>query len=412
MTAKPLAEETDAPRCTQPAKPLAEETDAPQCTQPAKPLAEETDAPQCTQPAKPPAARIDAPQETPAMRLPNPAIALLAGLLAAGGIIAAQDAALAQEVDRRRPSQTDTNRRTPAPAPPRQYPRVEYEADLRGFVFMGGLTNKGGRPANPYGEHPGWRIGDPGVIYDHLNLGLERTILRQPVGPGTIGWVLFSSWHPLSDAQRLDFAAGVRQWLGEDHRRRVGVFFGRDATNAFVRRDVGIPEGPLIPLDPTDPQALLWWRQNTDPLLAIGVTEFWLDRGSCNDRPESRSGIIQLARRVRVLQGAKVGVEAIPYAVGPDGRPDWRLGPDWDFLTKVPGMGRWRFLYNIWISRGLRDLLVVPAELRGSIEVHAFLTTHDDPPPTQADADWLEEAGWTISWLNSIQDLDDGPISE
>ena len=297
-------------------------------------------------------------------------------------------------------------------APPPQYPRVEYDADLRGFVFMGGLTNKRRTPTNPYGEHPGWAIGDPGVIYDHLNLGMERTILRQPVGPGRIGWVLFSSWHPLSHAQRLDFANGVRQWLGENHTRRVGVFFGRDCTNPFIRRDIGIPEGPLLPPSPTDEQALLWWRQNTDPLRAIGVTEFWLDRGSANDRVETRGAIIQLARRMRLLQGIKVGIEAIPQRFGDDGKIDRSLGPDWNYMTKVPAMGRWRNLWHSWIKHGYRDTLIVPDELRGRIEVHCFLTNADNPPPTTGDRDWLIEAGWTISWLNGIQELEDGPITE
>ena len=299
-----------------------------------------------------------------------------------------------------------------APPRPPQYPRVEYDADLRGFVFMGGLTNKRRTIDNPYGEHSGWQIGEPGVVYNHLDLGMDRTILRQPVGPGRIGWVLFTSWHPLSDAQRLDFANGVRDWLGEDHKRRVGVFFGRDATNPFIRRDVGIPEGPLLRLDPTDAQALLWWRQNTDPLRAIGVSEFWLDRGSAHDDPETQRAIVQLARRMRLLQGIKIGVEAVPMKRGPDGTPDRSLGPDWNYMTKVPAMGRWRYFWHAWIKHGHRDTLVIPQELRGKIEVHVFFSPNDTPAPTTGDLEWFQDAGYVISWLNGVADLVDGPISE
>ena len=298
-----------------------------------------------------------------------------------------------------------------APTPPRVYPRVEYEADLRGFVFMGGLTNKARTVDNPYGEHPGWQIGEPGVIYDHLDLGLDRTILRQPVGPGRIGWVLFSSWHPLSDLQRIDFAAGVRQWKGEKHSRRVGVFFGRDATDPFVRRDVGTAEGPLLRLDPTDSQALLWWRQNTEPLIAIGVDEFWLDRGSAHDNPETQRAIVQLARRVRLLQGVKIGVEAVPQRRNKEGLVDRSLGPDWDYLTKVPAMGRWRYFWHAWIKHGYRDTLIIPAELRGKIEVHVFFHPNDNPRPTTGDLEWFHEAGYVFSWMNGIAELDAGPPS-
>lgn len=299
----------------------------------------------------------------------------------------------------------------PRVSTPRQFPRVEYDSDLRPFVFMGGLTNKGGRPENPYGEHAGWRIGDPGVIYDHLDLGLDRTILRQPVGPGTIGWVVFSSWHPLSDAQRLDFANGVRTWKGEKHSRKVGVFFGRDATDPFIRRDVGIAEGPLLRLDPRDPQALLWWLQNVEPLMAIGVDEIWLDRGSANDSQDTRTAIVQLARRMRLLTGLKVGVEAIPQTFGKDGEPDRSLGPDWNYMTKVPAMGRWRNLWHSWIKHGFRDTLIVPTELRGEIEVHCFITEGDDPPPTQDDIAWLADNGWIISFLNRMWIPEPGPLT-
>lgn len=295
--------------------------------------------------------------------------------------------------------------------PPRIFPRVEYNADLRGFVFMGGLTNKTRTEANPYGEHSGWQIGDPGTIYNHLDLGMQRTILRQPVGPGTPGWVLFSAWHPLSDEQKEDFADGVRQWMGEDHRRRVGVFFGRDCTNAMVRRDVDISEGPLLSPDPRDTQAFTWWNQNVLPLIHIGVSEFWLDRGSANDNVQTRIDIIQLARIMRLLYGVKIGVEAIPQSFDDNGELDRSLGPAWDYLTKVPGMGRWRQLWHSWIKHGYRDTLVVPSELRGNIEVHCFFHNSDDPPPTTGDRDWLEAAGWTISWLNSIQELEVGPIT-
>lgn len=296
----------------------------------------------------------------------------------------------------------------PAPAP-RCFPTVEYEADLRGFVFNGGLTNKSGRL---YGEHPDWARGVPGTVYNHLDNGLYRTILRQPVGPGTPGWVLFTSWEPLTDAQKDDFRKGVGGWLGEDYRRRVGVFFGRDCTNPFVRRDVGVAEGPLLPPQPNDPTALLWWRQNTDPLRAIGVSEFWLDRGSASDRADTRVAIVHLARRMRLLQGIKIGVEAIPMKLNVLGNPDRALGPDWDYLTKVPAMGRWRYLWHAWIKHGYRHTLVVPPELFGKIEVHVFLTLADDPPPTTGDRDWLEAAGWTISWLNKVVELPEGPITE
>ncbi len=293
-----------------------------------------------------------------------------------------------------------------------QYPRVEYDADLRPFVFTGGLTNKPRSATNPYGEHAGWQIGDPGVIYDHLNQGLERTILRQPVGPGRIGWVLFSAWHPLTDLQRIDFANGIRRWKGEHHSRRVGIFFGRDATDPFIRRDKGRPEGPLLILNPRDPKALLWWRHNTDPLVAIGVDEFWLDRGSANDSVETRRAIVQLARRVRSLQGVKIGVEAIPFTMGKDGEPDRSLGPDWSYLTKVPGMGRWRQLWHSWIKHGHWEMLRVPAELHGEIEVHVFLHGSDDPPPTTGDVARLAEYGWVISWLSGVYDPVDGPVTE
>ena len=310
------------------------------------------------------------------------------------------------------PAQRNTDDRAPRQLPP-QYPRVEYNADLRPFVFTGGLTNKTRTATNPYGEHPGWAIGDPGVIYDHLNLGLQRTILRQPVGPGRIGWVLFSAWHPLTNPQRLDFTTGVRDWLGEDHNRKVGVFFGRDCTNPFIRRDIGIPEGPLVPPDPTDEKALLWWMQNTNPLRAIGVSEFWLDRGSANEIPTTRLAIIKLARRMRLLQGIKVGIEAIPQTMGDDGSPDRSLGPDWNYLTKVPGMGRWRQLWHTWIKHGHRDTLIVPAELRGQIEVHCFFHANDTPPPTTGDLEWLSNNGWIVSWLSTAnQELIDGPPSE
>ncbi len=296
--------------------------------------------------------------------------------------------------------------------PQRIFPRVEYDTDLRGFVFMGGLTNKTHTESNPYGEHPGWQIGDPGTVYSHLDLGMDRTILRQPVGPGTIGWVLFSAWHPLSDEQKLDFRRGVGQWTLEDHNRRVGVFFGRDCTNAMVRRDVGIPEGPLLSPNPRDPLAFTWWNQNILPLINIGVSEFWLDRGSANDSPQTRLDIIQLARMMRYLYGVKVGIEAIPQSFDEEGELDRSAGPAWDYLTKVPGMGRWRQLWHSWIKHGYRDALVVPEALRGKLEVHCFLHNSDDPPPTTGDRDWLEAAGWTISWLNSIQELVDGPITE
>ena len=278
---------------------------------------------------------------------------------------------------------------------------------------MGGLTNKKRTAGNPYGEHAGWKVGDPGTIYSHLDLGMERTILRQPVGPGTTGWVLFSSWHPLSLEQKLDFEQGVNKWLGESYGRRVGVFFGRDCTNAMIRRDVGILEGPLLPPDPMNPLAMLWWRQNTDPLRNIGVSEFWLDRGSANDNASTRLAIIQLARRMRLLQGVKVGVEAIPQTFNENGVIDRSLGPDWSYMTKVPAMGRWRNLWHSWIKHGYRDTLVVPDQLKGKIEVHCFLhATADDPPPTTGDRDWLAENGWVISWLNSVQELVDGPITD
>lgn len=292
------------------------------------------------------------------------------------------------------------------------YPRIEYVADLRGFVFTGGLTNKTRTEANPYGEHAGWQIGDPGTIYNHLDLGMSRTILRQPVGPGTIGWVLFSSWHPLSSEQMLDFINGVNKWKKEDHERRVGVFFGRDCTNAMVRRDVGISEGPLLSPNPREVTAWRWWNQNTEPLRQLGVDEFWLDRGSANDSIQTRYDIIQLARMERLLHGVKVGIEAIPQSFNNKGELDRSLGPDWTYMTKVPAMGRWRQLWHTWIKHGYRDTMVVPKELRGNIEVHCFLHNSDVPPPTTGDRDWLEAAGWTVSWLNSIQELVDGPITE
>lgn len=286
------------------------------------------------------------------------------------------------------------------------FPRVEYVADLRGFVFTGGLTNKTRTESNPYGEHSGWAIGDPGTIYNHLDLGMDRTILRQPVGPGTTGWVLFSSWHPLSNEQKEDFTNGVNAWKKEKAQRRVGVFFGRDCTDALVRRDINIPEGPLLSPNPRDTQSWLWWCQNTEPLRYIGVDEFWLDRGSANDNAQTRLDIIQLARMMRYLYGVKIGIEAIPMQ---DERSD---GPDWDYMTKVPAMGRWRNLWHTWIKHGYRNTLVVPRSLRGKIEVHCFLHNSDIPPPTTGDRNWLEAAGWTISWLNSIQELQDGPITE
>ena len=308
-------------------------------------------------------------------------------------------------------SKNTVKRRVPGVSIPRQYPRVEYDADLRPFVFMGGLTNKTRTPSNPYGEHLGWMLGDQGVIYDHLDLGLDRTILRQPVGPGTIGWVLFSSWHPLSAEQKLDFANGVRDWKGEKHSRKVGIFFGRDATDPFIRRDVGISEGPLLRLDPRDPQALQWWFQNIQPLMDIGIDEAWLDRGSANDSPETRKAIVQLARRMRLLLGFKIGVEAIPQTYGEDGEPDRSLGPDWSYMTKVPAMGRWRNLWHSWIKHGYRDTLAVPAELRGKIEVHCFITAADNPPPTQTDVEWLAERGWIISYLNRLWEPESGPLT-
>ncbi len=303
---------------------------------------------------------------------------------------------------------------TVARQPVKQYPRVEYDADLRPFMFTGGLTNKTRSATNPYGEHAGWQIGDPGVIYDHLNQGTDRVILRQPVGPGRIGWVLFSSWHPLNDAQKLDFRNGVKQWKGEKHSRRVGVFFGRDATDPFIRRDVGIGEGPLVPLDPRDERALRWWMQNTQPLIDIGCDEFWLDRGSANDNVQTRKDIVQLARRVRLLQGIKVGVEAIPFQFGKNGEIDRSLGPDWDYLTKVPGMGRWRQLWHSWIKHGHWETLRIPDELRGpkGIECHVFIHASDDPPPTTGDVARLVEYGWVISWLNVIHDPVDGPVTK
>ncbi len=307
------------------------------------------------------------------------------------------------------PDRTRAQRREPAPPP--QYPRVEYDADLRPFMFTGGLTNKAGRL---YGEHPGWAIGDPGVIYDHLNAGLDRTILRQPVGPGRIGWVLFSSWHPLNDAQKLDFRNGVLQWKGEQYGRRVGVFFGRDATDPFIRRDAGISEGPLLPLDPRDERAMRWWMQNTQPLIDIGCDEFWLDRGSANDNVTTRRAIVQMARRVRVLQGVKIGIEAIPFQLGKGGEILCSLGPDWDYITKVPAMGRWRQLWHSWIKHGYWSSLRIPGELRGpeGIECHVFITASDDPPPTTGDIAQLQAYGWIISYLNVIHDPVDGPVTE
>jgi len=277
---------------------------------------------------------------------------------------------------------------------------------------MGGLTNKTRTEDNPYGEHPGWMIGDPGTVYNHLDLGMERTILRQPVSPGTMGWVLFSSWHPLTEAQRADMTNGVNQWLKEDYRRKVGLFFGRDCTNAMVRRDVGISEGPLLSPNPRDTTAFTWWNQNVLPYINIGVSEFWLDRGSANDRPQTRLDIIQMARMMRLFYGVKVGIEAIPQSFNERGVLDRSIGPDWDYITKVPAMGRWRQLWHTWIKHGYRNSLVVPKAIRGKIEVHCFLHNSDDPPPTTGDRDWLEAAGWSISWLNSIQELQDGPITD
>ena len=287
------------------------------------------------------------------------------------------------------------------------YPRVEYDTDKRPFVFTGGLTNKRRTKANIYGEHPGWAIGDPGTIYNHLNQGLDRTILRQPVGPGTPGWVLFSSWHPLSKDQKEDFTHGVNSWKKEKVLRKVGVFFGRDCTDAFVRRDIGTSEGPRISPNPRDSQAWMWWNQNTAPLRAIGVDEFWLDRGSANNDAETRFHIIQLARMERALHGVKVGIEAIPMQ---EARSD---GPDWDYLTKLPGMGRWRQLWHTWIKHGYRESLIVPDSLREKMEVHCFFHVNDNPQPTTGDVEWLEENGWIISWLSTAdQELIDGPISE
>ena len=217
----------------------------------------------------------------------------------------------------------------------RIFPRVEYDTDLRPFVFTGGLTNKTRTKANPYGEHPGWAIGDPGTIYNHLDQGLERTILRQPVGPVTIGWVLFSSWHPLCNEQKEDFENGVNTWKKEKALRKVGVFFGRDCTDALVRRDIGISEGPRLSPNPRDPQSWLWWNQNTQPLRAIGVDEFWLDRGSANNEAKTRLHIIQLARMERVIHSVELGVEAILM------QTDRSDGPYVDYLTKVTGMTRW-----------------------------------------------------------------------
>lgn len=292
---------------------------------------------------------------------------------------------------------------------------VEYERDGRPYVFYGGLTNRGGRPQNPYGESPGWSTGEPGTIYDALDRELERSILRQPVGPGTIGWVLFTAWHPLLRVQKQDFEAGVGRWKKEDSNRRVDVFFGRDCTNAMVRRDVGIPEGPLLPPDPSDPQAWRWWRQNTDPLRNIGVDGFWLDRGSSNDSATTRKAIIHLARSCRMLFGVKVGVEAVPASFGEDGEVDRSMGPDWDYIAKCPAMGRWRYLWHQWIKHGYYDTLAVPSYYRrpgNQVEVHVNMLPSDDPPPTTGDADWLADHGWTISWKNRVAELVEGPRTE
>lgn len=301
--------------------------------------------------------------------------------------------------------------KVPKPEPAPSYPSVEYEADFRPFMFTGGLTNKTRTETNPYGEHAGWAIGDPGVIYSFLNQGTDRVILRQPVGPGTVGWVLFSSWHPLNAEQKLDMITGIGQWRGDKHNRRVGIFFGRDATDPFIRRDVGIGEGPLLILNVRDPKALLFWVHNTQPYIDAGVSEFWLDRGSANDSPETRVAIVQLARRMRVFQGVKVGVEAIPQRFGVDGAVDRSLGPDWSYMTKVPGMGRWRNLWHSWIKHGYRDTLKVPDELKGLLEVHCFIHPNDDPPPTTGDVEWLEANGWIVSWLNLIWEPEKGPIT-
>ena len=190
------------------------------------------------------------------------------------------------------------------------------------------------------------------------------------------------------------------------------MFFGRDATDPFIRRDVSVSEGPLVRLDPADPRAMRWWNENTEPLVAIGVNEFWLDRGSANDSVVTRRAIVQMARRARLLQGVKVGVEAIPMTMGVEGAPDRSLGPDWGYMTKVPAMGRWRNLWHSWIKHGYRDTLVVPAELRGQIEVHCFITAGDDPPPTTGDVQWLKDAGWIVSWLNTTNYAPEkGPIT-
>ncbi len=289
---------------------------------------------------------------------------------------------------------------------------VEYERDGRPYVFFGGLTNKSGRR---YSEDPDWAVAEPGVIYDACNRGLERTILRQPVGPGSPGWVLFTSWHPLTSAQKVEFEEGVGKWKGEDYRRKVGVFFGRDCTNPFVRRDHNIPEGRRIAADPNDEEAMRWWDQNIAPLRNIGVDEVWLDRGSANDSQETRKAIIHMARRERLLYGVKVGIEAVPHSFNRDGVNDRRLPPDWDYIAKCPAMGRWRYLWHNWIKQGNYDLLAVPSYYRrpgNQIEVHVNMVPTDNPPPTTGDAEWLSDHGWTISWKNRVAELTVGPRTE
>lgn len=292
-----------------------------------------------------------------------------------------------------------------------------YQPDRRPLVFTGALTNRG--PGWPEGELPGWTAGDVEAIYDVINRGAERTVLRAIVKPDTGGLVPFPTWHPLSDVQRAGLLEAVRRWKAEQHGRSIGLFFRREATDPFVRRSAATPEGPYLALDPADPTAWRYWLQNIAEPLEF-IDEVWLDGGSADCRPELREAIVTLARRMRADYGVKVGVEAIPGRCGQDGNPDWSLGPDWQYIAEVPALAHWRFIWWRYIRTGHYEVLDVPAELRDRVEVHVLLhpgrpsppEPFDWPPPTQADVRRLRHYGWTISYLHTIFEPEPGPSPE